>query len=442
VDRALLDQLYTGHLAQLERGYASILAASGYDAVVIHSGCPKPRSVFDDQYWPLRVTPHFQHWLPLAEADCALVIAPGRQPRLIWMQDQSFWEKPAPLEAQHWQVHFEIVLVEALEAIKAELPTGRVAFIGEERGRAASWGFADAAVAPKELVEQLDQLRVRKSDYEVLCLAEANRRAALGHQALAAAFRSGDASELELHLLYLSATGQDDPETPYKNIVALGENAATLHHVSYRKSKTPGVGAQSMLVDAGAAYLGYCSDITRTHVKGSGAAASAFAQLVARVESFQQRLCSEVSVGEKYESLHDQAHRDVAAALREAGVTTLSVDEAISGGITRTFFPHGLGHSLGLQCHDVGCALIKPRPDNPFLRNTTLVAERQCFTIEPGIYFISTLLDKLKQGAHAASIDWTLVGELAQLGGVRIEDDLVVVSGQPSTRNLTREVLA
>jgi Xaa-Pro dipeptidase len=441
MDQAALTQLYATHVRQLEAAYAQTLGKSEYDALVIHSGLPKRRSEFDDQFWSLRVTPHFQHWLPLAEADCALVIVAGKRPKLIWNRPADFWESPAEPEGKHWQSSFEIAEVASPDAVRALLPQGRTAFIGEERGRAASWGFAAADVSPKALVEELDQLRARKTDYEVFCLDEANRRAALGHAALAAAFRTGDASELELHLEFLRATQQDDPETPYKNIVAIGVNAATLHHVSYRKTAVRGPGSQSMLVDAGATHFGYCSDITRTYVKGSGAAATTFAGLVASVEAFQQQLCAAVAVGDKYEALHDRAHYEVASALRAAGVTRASQDEAVASGITRAFFPHGLGHSLGLQCHDVGCALIKPRPDNPFLRNTSTIAEGQCFTIEPGIYFIDSLLAKLEQGEQASDVDWPLVRELSKFGGVRIEDDIVVTAGPTAARNLTREHL-
>ena len=433
--------LYVQHIEQLQARYAPELAACGYDAVVLHSGAAQKRTVFDDQYWPLRVTPHFQHWLPLAEADCAVVIVPGKQPKLLWTTNTSYWEKPAAVESTHWQSSFEIVRITKPEDAAAELPRGRVAFIGQERERAASWGFADENVSPKQLVEHLDQLRTLKSAYEIACLAEANRLAAPGHLALAQAFRQDDVSELDLHLLYLRATRQDDPETPYKNIVAIGENASTLHHVSYRRTPLTGAGSEVMLVDAGATFMGYASDITRTYVKGRGASVSAFASLVASVEALQQKLCSEVVVGDKYEALHNEAHRDIALALSSAGIVKLSVDEAVSGGVTRAFFPHGLGHSLGLQCHNVGCALIKPRPDNPFLRNTSTIALGQCFTIEPGIYFIPSLLDKLRQEPAGSGIDWKLVGELGNLGAVRIEDDLIVTGGHEVTRNLTREVL-
>lgn len=436
-----LTELYLEHLDRLGARYAEALTTCGYDAVVVHSGSPLKRSEFDDQYWPLRVTPHFQHWLPLAEPDCLLVFAVGQRPKLIWQKQVSVWEKPAPLQGQHWQAALEIVEVTTLDAARGELPRGRVAFIGQDRWRAASLGFLEDHVSPKALVELLDQLRTLKSRYEVACLAEANRRAAEGHDALARAFRSGEASELDLHLLFLRATAQDDPETPYKNIVALGENAATLHHVSYERSAPRGPGGQALLVDAGATFMGYCSDITRTHVKDGGASASAFAGLVAGVERLQQKLCAGVAVGDKYEALHNQAHREIAETLREIGVLAVSADEAVAGELTRAFFPHGLGHSLGLQCHDVGCALVRPQPSNPFLRNTSVIAEGQCFTIEPGVYFIESLLAPLRQGPKAASVSWSLVDELRKFGGVRIEDDLIVVGGEQVARNLTREVL-
>ena len=169
-------------------------------------------------------------------------------------------------------------------------------------------------------------------------------------------------------------------------------------------------------------------------MKGTGATASAFGALVAGVEAMQRRLCADVALGQPYEALHEDAHRQVAGILRDVGIAKLSAGELVASGITRAFFPHGLGHSLGLQCHDVGCALLRPKKENPFLRNTTVIAVGQCFTIEPGIYFIEALLEPLRAGPHAGDIDWRLVKELAALGGVRIEDDLVVTGGEHTPR--------
>jgi Xaa-Pro dipeptidase len=440
VDNVELERAYLEHVKGLVERYAPILRAAEVDAVVIHSGSALKRTEFDDQYWPLRPTPHFQHWLPLAQPDCALVVEPGRKPKLAWLSSTSFWERPAEPQTRTFESALDVHVVGEVADIKAYVPTGRVAFVGEARAHARSWGIAEERINPETVVGPLDRLRSIKSTYEVLCLAEANRKAASGHAAALAAFRSGGASELEIHLRFLAATGQDDPETPYKNIVAEGPHAATLHHVSYAKRPSDHA-AQSLLVDAGATYLGYCSDITRTWVKGSGAVAAAFGQLVDGVEKMQQRLCSAIRLGLRYEELHEDSHRQVATLLNEAGIAKGSVEEIVTSGITRSFYPHGLGHSLGLQCHDVGCALVKPKDQNPYLRNTSVITEGQVFTVEPGIYFIEGLLESLRASAHAGIVDWALVRELAVMGGVRIEDDLVVTGGDPVVRNLTREVL-
>jgi Xaa-Pro dipeptidase len=440
MDHAHLATLYREHVADLERRYGAALVEAGYDAVVIHSGSLKKRTDFDDQFWPLRPTPHFHHWLPLSEADCALIVRPGRRPTLLRLKITSFWEKPAKIEHDYFLESFEVLEIEKPEDMKQHLPSTKFFYIGEDRARAASWDIAADAINPEALVARLDALRVRKTRYEIACIEEANRRAAAGHDAVQARFRAGDCSELELHLAFLAATNQDDPETPYKNIVALNANGATLHHISYLKEveRRP---AQSLLLDAGATFQGYCSDITRTWVKGSGAAASAFAQLIDGVEKMQQRLCDGVQVGLPYEQLHEEAHRQVGAILRDVGLVSLSDEVIGKDGVSRAFFPHGLGHSLGLQCHDVGCALVKPKVENPYLRNTSTITEGQVFTIEPGIYFIDPLLAPLRAGPHAGAIDWRLVDELALMGGVRIEDDLVVTGGEDVTRNLTRELL-
>lgn len=432
---------YADHVARLQSAYARCLAAHGYDAVVVHGGLARKRSEFDDQWWSLRPTPHFQHWVPVAEPDAALVIVPGATPLLARVRADNFWERPAAPESDHWAQRVAQVTLDATSSLRSHIPSGRVAFVGEDLAAAAAWGLAD--VNPAGLVRDLDALRTRKTPYEVDCLVEANRRAAAGHAAVRDAFAAGAETEFELHLAYLRATGQDDPETPYKNIVAMGRNAATLHHIAYERRPAGEGGAQTLLLDAGATCLGYCSDITRTWVRGPASAArDAWGALVEGMESLQRTVCAEVTAGRGYESLHDRAHDHLGALLARVGVLRCSGGEAVAKGVTRVFLPHGLGHSLGLQCHDVGCAVVKPRADNPFLRNTSKVEVGQVFTIEPGVYFIDGLLRGLREGPHASLVEWDLVGRLAPLGGVRIEDDVVVTGDAPGAiRNVTREFL-
>jgi len=436
----LLDRLYREHVRELETRAARVISAHGFDAVVVHSGSPSKRSRYDDQYWPLRACPHFLYWVPLPQPDCALIVRPGNRSKVLRPIVTNFWEKPPPLETEAFADEVDVVAVrDATEAErKRHVGGGRVAFIGEDRAIAGAWGIADEDACPPDLLRAFDALRATKTPYEVACVAEANRRAKAGHEALRSAFAAGDASELDLHLLYLKATAQDDSDTPYKNIVALGANAATLHHVAYGRLPH-GRAAESLLVDAGATCRGYGSDITRTWTKGSGAAATTFAQLVTEIDRMQRRLCAAMRTGGAFEQLHDESHRQVADVLCTVGIVRGTAEEALARGTTRAFYPHGLGHSLGLQTHDVGCGLRPPRGDNPFLRNTSEAAAGQIVTIEPGVYFIETLLAELRAAAHGSTVDWRLVEALAPLGGVRVEDDIHVLDD--GIRNLTREHL-
>lgn len=436
IPRADLRRLYAEHIARLLDETGRALEETGWGAVVIHSGLPAHRSGFDDQDWPLRPTPHFQHWLPLAVADCAVLVRPGRRPTLLHNTAGSYWEgRPAPESDVFWDA-FDVVDVADPERVKDLLPAGvKLAFIGDDGERAARWGFEPAARNPADLLGHLDRTRVEKSAYEIECMAEAARRGAIGHRQVFEAFRAGDRSELELHLMFLLATGQDDAETPYKNIMALGPHAAVLHHVVYDRQRT-GAADQSLLVDAGATYLGYQCDITRTAVKGSGAAAGVFGEMVRRMDALQQEVCARARIGLPFEELHDQTHWLLAPILRDVGLVHASDEEMVKGGLTRKFLPHGLGHSLGVQTHDVGCRLSPPKKENPFLRNTTVIAAGQVFTIEPGCYFIGALMDEVRAGPLAARVDWRLLDSLRPFGGIRIEDNIAV--GATENRNLTR----
>jgi Xaa-Pro dipeptidase len=435
--------LYKAHAAHLLERTSTALGEEGFDAVVIHSGLLHKRSEFDDQFWPLRVVPHFQHWAHLEWPDCAIHVRAGQKPVLLYVRDRSFWERvPEP----DWSELSEVFdLVEADSAFKlgqALAPRPKTAFIGESAMRAAEWGILKDNTNPKGLLSKLDDIRVFKTPYEIACLEEANRIAAEGHRAVRDAFYGGVRNELELHLLFLKSTKQDDPETPYKNIVAIGDKASILHHIHYRR--TP-IEAGSLLLDAGATFKGYASDVTRTYAAKDGTEASKmFASLVDKMEALQQAMCWSVAVGRPYESLHDEAHERLGTVLVESGIAKMSAEECTKSGVTRKFLPHGLGHSLGLQTHDVGCAKVRPREDNPWLRNTRIIEPKQVFTIEPGLYFIDTFMDELKNGPYAGRIDWKTVDALRPFGGIRIEDDLLVLDNTASKQNaenMTRDQL-
>jgi Xaa-Pro dipeptidase len=423
------DSTYPEHVQSLQRSAEELLAQHQYEALILCSGSPQSKNRFDDQSWPLSPTPAFAHWCPLAEADAFVIVRAGRWPTLVRTMVDDFWETQAPPESEHFWSAFDLVMCEAGRASDV-LPGGKVAVITRDPGTAPP-----GEVNPAPLLAALDALRTKKTRYEVECLLEAERRAVRGHRETEARFVAGEPSELELHLAYLAATQQDDPATPYKNIVALGAHAAVLHYVAYERTRV--AGDTSLLVDAGARCNGYGSDITRTYVRGHGAGARRFRDLLGRMEQLQQEVCRRIRPGLSYEQLHDESHRLLGDALRDLGIGKTSGDELVDRGVTRALFPHGLGHSLGVVTHDVGMKPRPPRPDNKFLRNTSTIEAGQVFTIEPGIYIIDGLLAPLRTDERSRMLDWRLIDELRPFGGIRIEDNVFVEAS--GIRNLTRE---
>jgi Xaa-Pro dipeptidase len=423
---------YLQHVAHLQHDTEAALAAHQFEALVICSGAPQIRNRFDDQYWPLSPTPTFAHWCPLVEPEAFVIVRPGKRPTLVRTIVEDYWEVLAPPESEHFWAAFDVVTIAPGHATDV-VPTGRIAVVTRDPGTAPP-----GAVNPVALLAELDAIRTKKTAYELECLAVAEARGARGHRAAERRFRDGGVSELELHLAFLSATDQDDQGTPYKNIVALGVHASVLHHIAYERQRV--AGDTSLLVDAGAKCNGYGSDITRTFVRGDGAAARRYGDLLARMEHLQQTLCVRVKPGIPYEDLHDDAHGLLADVLLDLGIATGSAAELVHRGVTRALFPHGLGHSLGICVHDVGMKLRPPRPENQFLRNTATIEVGQVFTIEPGIYFIDSLLAPLRTGDRARLLDWKHVDELRPFGGIRIEDNVVV--GADGVQNLTRDAFA
>ncbi|MBP9086002.1 MAG: Xaa-Pro dipeptidase [Kofleriaceae bacterium] len=425
--------LYQEHIARLQHGYEAVMVKHQLDAIVLGSGHATTRNRFDDQFWPLSVTPAFAHWLPLQEPDCFVIVRPGRKPTLVRTVTDDYWHTATVPEAAHFWASFDLVEVNPGGA-KAHFPVLRCDYITRD-----PLGMSGGGVNPPDLVAALDALRTVKTEYEVHCMLEASRRAARGHRAAERAFLESDRSELALHLTYLGASEQDDANTPYKGIVALGPHAAVLHHAVYA-TKPVGKTDTSLLIDAGARYLGYGSDITRTYARGGGAAARQFASLITAVDGVQRTLCEIIGTGVEYEALHDHSHRLLAVALEEIGLLHGTPDECVAKGVTRAFFPHGLGHSLGLVTHDVGCKPRPPRPENKYLRTTCTIAKDQVFTIEPGVYFIESLLAPLRADVRKWLVNWPLVEVLKPFGGVRIEDNVQIL--EDGVRNFTREAFS
>jgi Xaa-Pro dipeptidase len=429
--------LFPAHLHQVLAGFSTAAAANQIDSLVIHCGRMQP--VFlDDTFYPFRANPWFNWLAPNPAApDSLILIRNNKKPMLIFVSPEDYWHAPPQLPVDLWTKEFELIAVGSAAAAVAALPVldRRTAWIGEPTPPIAAWQHN-----PVKLLAELEQQRCRKSAYEIACIAAASHRGALGHEAAEQAFRGGG-SEFDIHHAFLAATQQTESELPYGSIVALNEHAATLHY-QLRDRHRPGQ-VHSLLIDAGANYKGYASDITRTWASRNGL----FADLVQGMHQLQQQLCAAVRPGLDWRDLHLETHRLVALLLREAGVLRVAAEEAVATGISRTFLPHGLGHLLGLQVHDVAGfqdeAEANPiaRPEgHPSLRLTRRLQTGMVVTVEPGIYWIDSLLDRLRASTQSKAVDWDLIDTLRPCGGIRIEDNVVVTA--TGHDNLTRAAFA
>jgi len=434
-----LSALFDDHLRIQRQRTDAAMVACKVDTLAIHAGSPH-MLFLDDHPYTFKPNPHFKLWVPLEDpVDCWLVYRPGEKPRLIFLQPADYWHKPPSLPHGFWTHHFQIeVIREPGEARRHLTKLGRCAFIGEPQEQFRDWGFSETN--PEELLHRLHYPRAIKTEYELECMRHASHAAARGHVAAEAAFRAGK-SEYEIHLAYIRATGHSERELPYSNIVALNKNASVLHY-QHQEREVPAK-HHSFLIDAGAQFHTYAADVTRSYAASDGD----FAALIAGMESLQLQLCAQVRNGVDYANIHFDAHQRIASLLHDSGVITMTAPDAVTSGLSSVFFPHGVGHLLGLQVHDVVGFSVDakgtrkaPPAGHPYLRLTRTLEPGFVVTIEPGLYFIDMLLDEARDSAHGRHINWRRVEEFRPYGGIRVEDNVACTAGE--SENLTRNAFA
>jgi Xaa-Pro dipeptidase len=428
--------LFTEHLARLTANTEAGLALSEHEHLIVASGIEKV-AFLDDLHYPFKPNPLFKYWVPLNQhPNSWLAYTPGQKPVLVVYQPDDYWHVPPSPPAGDWVEHFDLRLIsDPADAAKHLPDSHHAAIIGE--ADAALPGFIPNN--PKMLLDYLHYQRAYKTDYELVQMRKAQGKAVRGHAAAEKAFRSG-ASEAQINAAFLAAAGHTDCDVPYNNIVALNENAATLHY-QYKSFNKP-AHHRSLLIDAGAQYHGYAADITRTYGNGF----ELFEQLIDAVDKEQQALCAQVKSGLDYRELHLQCHLRLAGVLNALEIVTMDPASMVEKRVTSVFFPHGLGHPIGLQVHDVAGfsdenGTLIPRPDgHPFLRMTRTLEPGMVVTIEPGLYFIPMLLAELKNRPESKAVNWPKVEQLLPYGGVRIEDEVHCTDDAPE--NLSRNAFA
>jgi Xaa-Pro dipeptidase len=435
-----LATIYTAHVTIQKLRHDRALTEGKFDHAVIFSGALHYQFL-DDMSYPFKPNPHFKSWVPVVDnPNCFVVYTPSLKPKLIYWQPVDYWHKVAETPNEPWVEKFDIVMIADPDQAKSHMPQGRIAFLGEWDSQFAAWG--DLTPNPEPVINSLHWDRAWKTEYEIECLRRANERGARGHVAAERAFRDGK-SEFEIHVDYLSAVSHAEEELPYGNIIALNEHASSLHYYHPERARLNG-NLHSFLIDAGGQYNGYASDITRTYSRQN----DEFQELIQAMDEMQLSLVEGIRPGVNYPDIHLLAHQKTAEILVQFGfVRDIDAEGVLQRRISSTFFPHGVGHYLGLQVHDVGGFMADrggktiPKPEgHPYLRLTRVVEAGHVFTIEPGLYFIDTLLAELRNNENAKFVNWEKAGAFRKYGGIRIEDDVVVT--ETGHENLTRNAFA
>ena len=272
-----------------------------------------------------------------------------------------------------------------------------------------------------ELRDALIRVRRPKDDLELERMREAERATRAGFAELAPLIEPGR-TERELQIALEAAFLRNGGDfLAFETIVASGDHAAVLHFSpSQRELRADDL----LLVDAGAEYLGYASDVTRTYAVGSFTTEKALVH-----ETVRRALESAIDAahpGVEWHDVHRAAALVIADGLVELGVLRGDRETLVESGAVSLFFPHGVGHMVGLGIRDAGATsdeAREPVQGLPRLRIDIPLDPRHTWTVEPGIYFVPALLAR-ERGRDG--IAWERVDELTGFGGVRIEQDIVI----------------
>ncbi|KAJ3417489.1 hypothetical protein HDV05_003353 [Chytridiales sp. JEL 0842] len=289
-------------------------------------------------------------------------------------------------------------------------------------------------VVDKKLRTAITEARVIKTPEEIELMRKAAKISGEAHIALMKATKAGTCkTEGELHALFTyECAKRGAPVQAYGAIVAGGRNGATLHYNSNHQSM-PSNPHDLMLIDAGCEYKLYASDITRCFPVG-GKFEGEWKVTYQIVLDMQMAVLKALKPGVKWEEMHRLAERVACEGLLKAKIIKGTTEELLKNHIPALFFPHGLGHLLGIDVHDCGgypSGVERiPEPGIRYLRMRRDLVAGMVVTVEPGLYFVDPILDKaLVDPKLKPFLNADLIETYRQkVGGVRIEDDVVITA--------------
>ena len=401
-----------------------LMDMTGEGAVIIVRSAPE-RIRNNDVHYPYRQDSDFLYLTGFREPAAMLILLPGDGDRSIMFcreQDEKRQMWDGPMSGTEGAIeHFgmdqafgidEAVkrlpkLLEGCERIYYDL--GRdmefdhllIGWMNEFRGKAHRKFHAPDEIIALDHI--LHDMRLYKSRTELTAMRKSARIAARAHKRAMRVCRPG-MNEAEIHAELIHEFTYHQCEASYQPIVGSGGNACVLHYIANRDDMNDG---DLLLIDAGAEYDGYASDITRTFPV-NGKFSPAQRDLYDVVMAAQLNAIGNARAGNQWDEVHEAAVQVVAQGMLDLGILQGSIEETLEEETYGKFYVHKTGHWLGLDVHDVG--------DYQVDGHSRELEAGMVLTVEPGIY--------IRSDAAEVNERWRGVG-------IRIEDDVVVTSGDP-----------
>lgn len=402
------------------------------EIVLVGSGEPVFVPGHQDQTYPFRAHAEYM-WLADRERPGSVL---AYDPKEGWTdfvpvvtEAQRVWEgAPASAEASAGKPgEGEGVPADKLAAWLRKRKGRPVAVLGARVKGARS----DAALT-RRLRECLLAARRPKDAEELRRMREAARATAAGFAKAVPPIRPGVTErqiEIELEAEFFRNGAQ---RTAYDTIVGTGPNSAVLHFMPTARAAREG---ELVLIDAGAEVDGYACDVTRTYPAG-GAFTPEQRDVFAIVDEARRNGIARCAPGVEWRDVHLGACLDVARGLASMGILRGTAEGLLEQDAHALFFPHGIGHMVGLGVRDAGGALPGRRKSKrPGLKNLRVdlpLEKGFVMTVEPGIYFIPALLeDRKKRQQFKDAVAWDRVDRMLGFGGIRIEDNVLVTDAGP-----------
>ncbi len=416
------------------------------DGVILLLGNEFAARNYSDNTYPFRQDSHFLYYVGTDHAGMAALLLPGGKEILFGAPehpDDVVWFGPHPtlgdFAAEAGMGHFEPL--DDLAAILAEtrkhgvpihyLPPYRAA----NRARLADLldvplGSVNDGASP-DLIRAIVAQRDVKTPAEISEMEYAISCSALMYRTAMSVCQPG-LTEARIVGMILGVAQMEDLQPSFPPIVTV--HGEVLHNHGYGNTLEQG---QLLIIDSGVESPGhYCSDITRT-LPVSGVYSPKQREIYDIVLSAQEAAIETIAPGINNREVHLAAARATVEGLKAVGLMKGDTDEAVAAGAHALFFPHGIGHMIGMDVHDmedlgdaVGYPEGEARSDQfglGYLRLAKPLLPGHVITIEPGIYFIPALIDRWRdQGQNADFIDFKAVAAYKEFGGIRIEDDILV----------------